>query len=227
MEITDDAIWTRRIIGSEDVPIAALIKKLDIADWVHRGQSFLSPESDVCPFCQKHTIDEVFRKQLEGFFDENYVHDTERVSLLRNRYSELVMDVSAFFDDLLSRSESDLAGLLDSSSLGTTAQLMKETLASNLEMITAKEKEPGLIIDFKDIKSYADNLQRMINAANDAIRVNNEMVDNLSNEQRLLINDVWSYLGSLAIVEIQSIEKIIRGMIINALIIAIPLRALL
>ena len=211
LEVTDDAIWSRRIVGSEDVPIAALIKKLDIADWVHRGQSFLSLESDVCPFCQKHTIDESFRKQLEGFFDENYVHDIERVSSLRNHYSELVKDVSAFYDDLLSKAESNLVGLLDSSLFGATVQLVKDAMASNLEMMAAKVKEPGLTVAFKDIKPHTDILQGLIDAANDAIRVNNEMVDNLSSEQRSLINDVWSYLGGLAIDEVQSIEKKIRG----------------
>lgn len=211
LEITNDEIWNRRIVGSEDVPIAALIQKLDIADWVHRGQSFLSHESDVCPFCQKHTIDESFRKQLEGFFDEHYVHDIERISFLRDHYSELVKDVSAFYGDLLSKAESDLVGLLDSSLFGATIQLVKDAMASNLEMMEAKVKEPGITITFKDIKPLTANLQRLIDTANDAIRVNNEMVDNLLREKRSLIDDVWSYLGGLAIDEVQSIENKIRG----------------
>lgn len=211
LEITDDAIWKRRIIGSEDVPIAALIKELDIADWVRRGQSFISPESDVCPFCQKHTIDESFRKQLEGFFDENYVRDIEQVTSLRNQYSELIIEVSAFFDDLLSRLESDLAGFVDASLFGTTVQLVKEVMASNLEMMTAKIKEPALTADFKDVKSYTETLQGLIDTTNEAIRVNNEMVDNFSNEQSSLIKDVWYYLGGLALEEVKSVDKKIRG----------------
>ncbi len=211
LEITDDAIWKRRIIGSEDVPIAALIKELDIADWVRRGQSFISPESDVCPFCQKHTIDESFRKQLEGFFDENYVRDIEQVTSLRNQYSELIIEVSAFFDDLLSRLESDLAGFVEASLFGTTVQLVKDVMASNLEMMTAKIKEPGLTVEFKDVKSYTETLQGLIDTTNEAIRVNNEMVDNFSNEQSSLIKDVWYYLGGLALEEVKSVDKKIRG----------------
>lgn len=211
LEFTDDPIWKRRIIGSEDVPIAALIKKLDIADWVRHGQSVISPESDICPFCQKHTIDESFRKQLEGFFDENYIRDIERVSTLCGRYSELVTEASAFLDDILSRTESDLAGIVEPSLIGTTVQLMKEAISFNLEMMTAKSKQPGLIVEFKDIKAYAEMLQRLIDATNESIRVNNEMVDNFSSEQSSLIKDVWSYLGGLAIDEIKPIEKKIRG----------------
>lgn len=211
LEITDDAIWKRRIIGSEDVPIAALIKKMDSADWVRRGQSFISPESDICPFCQKHTIDSSFREQLAGFFDENYVRDLERVSTLCGQYSELVTAVSAFFDDILSRTESDWAGIVDPSLFGTNAQLMKEALAANLEMMTSKSKEPGLRVEFKNVKPYAETLQGLIDAANKAIRVNNEMVDNFSSEQSSLIKDVWSYLGGLSIDEIKPIEKQIKG----------------
>lgn len=211
LEITDNDIWKRRIIGSDDVPIAALIKKLDIADWVYRGQSFLSSESNVCPFCQKQTIDNSFREQLERFFDENYVNDIELVSSLRSQYSKLLQDVSVFYNDLISKADSDLAGMLDSSLFGTTVQLVKEAMAYNLEMMTSKEKEPGLTIEFKDIRSYMEDIQGMIDTANDAIRANNEMIDNLSRDQRFLINDVWSYLGGLAIDEVQSIEKKIRG----------------
>ena len=159
LEITDNDIWKRRIIGSDDVPIAALIKKLDIADWVYRGQSFLSSESNVCPFCQKQTIDNSFREQLERFFDENYVNDIELVSSLRNDYAKLLQDVSVFYDDLISKANSDLAGMLDSSLFGTTVQLVKEAMAYNLEMMTAKEKEPGLTIVFKDIRSYMEDIQ--------------------------------------------------------------------
>ena len=130
-------------------------------------------DSDVCPFCQKHTIDESFRKQLEGFFDENYVRDIEQVTSLRNQYSELIIEVSAFFDDLLSRLESDLAGFVDASLFGTTVQLVKEVMASNLEMMTAKIKEPALTADFKDVKSYTETLQGLIDTTNEAIRVNN------------------------------------------------------
>lgn len=211
LEITDDAIWKRRIVGSEDVPIAALIKKLDIADWVHRGQSLLSPESDVCPFCQRHTIDASFRKQLEGFFDDNYVKDIEKVSSLQNSYSELVKEVSLFYDDLIVRAESDLRGMLDPDLLSASVQLLKDGLAYNLEMMAAKLKEPGLSTSFKDLRNHAETIRGLIDAANDAIRANNVIVDNLASEQASLIKDVWAYLGSQAIEVISPIEKTIRG----------------
>ena len=156
---------------------------------MRHGQSVISPESDICPFCQKHTIDESFRKQLEGFFDENYIRDIERVSTLCGRYSELVTEASAFLDDILSRTESDLAGIVEPSLIGTTVQLMKEAISFNLEMMTAKSKQPGLIVEFKDIKAYAETLQRLIDATNESIRVNNEMVDNFSSEQSSYIQN--------------------------------------
>lgn len=211
LEITENPIWKRRIIGSEDVPISALIKKLDIADWVHHGQSLISQESDICPFCQKHTIDESFRKQIESFFDENYTSDIELVTTLRDQYSELVEEASAFFDNLLSRFESDLASLAEPSLLRTTVQLVKDTMDSNLEMMTEKVKSPGLIVDFKDVKHYAETLHERIAAVNDSIRANNEMVDNFSSERDSLIEDVWSYLGAQAIDDVKSLDRKIRG----------------
>ncbi len=211
IEITDNSIWRRRIIGSEDVPIAALIQQLDMADWVHRGQNLLSPESDICPFCQKHTIDESFREQLSQFFDENYIRDINCISSFRDRYAELIGCVSKYYGELLSGFKTDLVGPLDLSLFEATVQLVMDALASNLKMMTAKIKEPGVVLDFKDVRPMTEELQKMIEATNEFIQKNNDLVDNLSIEKNSLISDVWSYLGGLAQEEIKPIEKAIRG----------------
>lgn len=95
--------------------------------------------------------------------------------------------------------------------LRTTVQLVKDTMDSNLEMMTEKVKSPGLIVDFKDVKHYAETLHERIAAVNDSIRANNEMVDNFSSERDSLIEDVWSYLGAQAIDDVKSIDRKIRG----------------
>ena len=101
-----------------------------------------------------------------------------------------------FFSSSSLKMRKAMAGSVDASLFGTTVQLVKEVMASNLEMMTAKIKEPALTADFKDVKSYTETLQGLIDTTNEAIRVNNEMVDNFSNEQSSLIKDVWYYLGA-------------------------------
>lgn len=210
-EVTDDSIWTRRIIGSEDVPIAALIKKLNMADWVRHGQSLLEENDSVCPFCQKNTIDADFRGQLESFFDDNYVRDINRVVELKERYELLIQELMSYYNDIITNADSLLSDKIPIELFVSTVRSVNNDLSSNLEAMSKKEKEPGVVVSFNDIIPSTDSLQALIDAANDAIRAHNSMVDNLVVERESLKSDLWQYLGSLASEEIKGIERSIRG----------------
>ncbi len=76
--IENHSIWEQKIVGSGDVAIADLIKKLSNEDWVAWGREYIK-ENSICPFCQKETITEEFKKQLESYFDTNYQESTETI----------------------------------------------------------------------------------------------------------------------------------------------------
>lgn len=48
-------ILKKRVIGKEDVDIAAMIKKLGNSDWVREGRAFYEANERTCPFCQQST----------------------------------------------------------------------------------------------------------------------------------------------------------------------------
>lgn len=73
------------IVGKSDIPIAKLIKKLENGDWVNQGRKYIYSGTK-CPFCQKDTIDDNFRKQLESFFDEEFERDVEEVKEKKEEY---------------------------------------------------------------------------------------------------------------------------------------------
>lgn len=62
-----DAILKKRVIGKEDVDIAAMIKKLGNSDWVREGRAFYEANETVCPFCQQSTT-EAFALSLNELF---------------------------------------------------------------------------------------------------------------------------------------------------------------
>lgn len=86
LEIESDKIWNKKIIGKADVPIAGLIQKLNLNDWVNEGRSYIT-EDETCPFCQQKTISESFKKQLEDFFDESFLQDITQVKFLSEEYN--------------------------------------------------------------------------------------------------------------------------------------------
>lgn len=64
-------ILKKRVIGKDDVDIAAMIKKLGNSDWVRQGLSYYEINEGVCPFCQQKT-EESFSKSLSEYFDESF-----------------------------------------------------------------------------------------------------------------------------------------------------------
>ena len=61
--LESSAILNKKIIGKEDVDIAALIEKLGNSDWVHQGRQYFDELEGQCPFCQQKT-DAAFRQSL-------------------------------------------------------------------------------------------------------------------------------------------------------------------
>ena len=69
-QIEKDEIFIKKIIGSQGSTIADVINRLGNSDWVKQGKEFLG-DDDICPFCQKETIDNGFKQQLEEYFNES------------------------------------------------------------------------------------------------------------------------------------------------------------
>lgn len=77
------------IVGKEDVQIAKMIQEYNLKSWVLQGKSFLDKTKNICPFCQKQTIDESFIAQLDDIFDESSKQKVENIkkkSKRMNRY---------------------------------------------------------------------------------------------------------------------------------------------
>ncbi len=79
-------ILKKRVIGKEDVDIAAMIKKLGNSDWVRNGRSFYEVNEMVCPFCQQETTEE-FAKSLNEYFDEAFEADSKAIDDLVTNYN--------------------------------------------------------------------------------------------------------------------------------------------
>lgn len=79
-------ILKKRVIGKEDVDIAAMIKKLGNSDWVREGRAFYDANKSVCPFCQQNT-NEAFAQNLHEYFDETFITDSKAIDDLATNYS--------------------------------------------------------------------------------------------------------------------------------------------
>ncbi|MBA7583358.1 hypothetical protein ES708_25300 [subsurface metagenome] len=80
-------ILVKRVIGKEDVDIAAMIRKLGNSDWVRQGLVFYRENHQVCPFCQQSTTD-AFAASLADYFDETFETDSKTIDTLRTHFPD-------------------------------------------------------------------------------------------------------------------------------------------
>lgn len=194
MEIENNGIWNKKIIGKSDIEIAKLIQRLKNNDWVNQGRQFIEEDSEICPFCQKNTIDQDFRKQLEEYFDEAFVADTELIDTLSQKYSEAYRSLLNQLQQTKETESSNSYTKLDIAPFSSSIKILKEQFSSNEERLKNKIKEPSRSIVLISTKEQLTNIQKLLLECNKEIKKHNEIVKNIRTEKSNLITEIWRYL---------------------------------
>ncbi|EIE01379.1 MULTISPECIES: AAA family ATPase [Leptospira] len=181
-----NAILSKRIIGKDDVDIAAMIKKLGNSDWVRAGLNYFELNNSVCPFCQR-TTEESFTKSLTEYFDETFIKDTKGIQDLAFRYSADA--------DLLQQSINQIIAnpsrFLDLEKLKFQSDLLNTKIVINNQRITEKVKEPSQIVVLEPLESILEVFNTLISTVNLEINNYNQVIANISIEKDKLIGEVW------------------------------------
>lgn len=193
-EIESNGIWSKKIIGKSDIDIAPLIQRLNIDDWVNQGRSFLHDNSNVCPFCQKKTIDDTFRKQIEDYFDENYTRETNTLKSLSQKYFNDTQYAIAVLQQQYEKESNNNQTKLDIDKYHACVETIKHIINENTEKINNKIKEPSRSIELSSASDQIRTLNNLINEANDKILEHNKLVKNFHVEKQSLIASIWKYI---------------------------------
>lgn len=192
-EIETAAIWSKVIVGNRDLPIGRLIEVLDNADWVSQGRKHLR-EDGICPFCQKQTITDELKNQLDAFFSGEYEQD---VSLIK----QFIGQYSSYTDELLSRIKTLRTSLgsypaagIEASKIDPIIELLNGYFSKNKAEMLIKEKEPGRIISLTETAATTSSMKQLVINGNAAVTKHNEMVDNYTSEKDTLVADIWVFL---------------------------------
>jgi len=184
-----DAILKKRVIGKDDVDVAAMIKKLGNSDWVREGLAFYEVDETVCPFCQQSTTD-VFAQSLNKYFDETFKTDSKAVDDLATNYRT----DTARLQQQIASVVATPARFLDVEKLKVEKDLLDSRVTINIQRLALKKKEPSQIVDMESISNVVATIKALIDAANVLIADHNKMVANLAQERRDLTAQVWKYL---------------------------------
>ena len=193
VEIETSAIWRKVIAGNKDLPIGRLIEVLDNADWVNQGRMHLR-EDGICPFCQRQTITDELKNQLDAFFSGEYEQDVNLIKQFISQYGAYTDELLRRINTLRINLESYPAAGIETSKLDSIIELLNGYFSKNKAEMLIKEKEPGRIISLTETAATIGSMKQLVVDGNATIVKHNEMVDNYTSEKNTLISDIWTFL---------------------------------
>ncbi|MBL4852566.1 MAG: AAA family ATPase [Gammaproteobacteria bacterium] len=182
-------ILTKKVIGKDDVDIAAMIKKLGNSDWVKQGRAYYDENNDICPFCQQDT-DEAFAESLNKYFDETYLNDLGAIDQLATNYEAHSTTIVQRLQSIVDAAPQ----YLDCEKLDSQKSVVETKISANKQHIGRKKKEASLVVELESLKETLDEISLAIKSANEEIALHNKTVDNIGQEKRTLTSQIWKYV---------------------------------
>ncbi|MDI9257085.1 AAA family ATPase [Flavobacterium sedimenticola] len=193
VEIENDEIWKKIIVGKADVDIAKLIQKLNINDWVNQGRDYLL-EDETCPFCQEKTITENFKNQLESFFDETYLNDIKSIKDLKQEYNSLTQNLINELNAIETYQKDFKQTKLNNDKYSAYLKTLISQNTTNNELLNNKVKEPSRNIEINSLKDQLTLISELITNTNIEIAKHNNIVANYNTEKNNLIRAIWKLI---------------------------------
>lgn len=184
-----NGILNKRVIGKDDVDIAAMIKKLGNSDWIREGRTFFAANESVCPFCQQDTT-EAFAQSLNEYFDEAFETDSKAIDNLTANYKA---DATRLQQQIASIIVAP-SKFLDVEALKSEKELLDSRITINIQRLAGKKKEPSQIVELESISNVVAVIKTLVDTANARIMAHNKMATNLAKERSALTAQVWKYL---------------------------------
>lgn len=194
-------IFGKAIVGKEDIPIAALITRLGISDWVEQGQKHI--EGDVCPFCQEHTLTDKLKVDFESFFDETYQTDKNDLRAAAQRYADEADGIIAILKGLVTTH----ADFLDVPSLEARIAELDSNVNGNNALLHQKQNEPSRSVTLVSAKGICDAIQQLLDNAATAISNHNDMIQHRAEQKADVVADLWRYAAITARPSVVPLQK--------------------
>lgn len=183
------AILKKKVIGKEDVDIAAMITKLGNSDWVRQGLPYYERNDQKCPFCQQSTTEQ-FAQSLKDYFDEAFENDTKAINDLIAQYTKDAGAIQSAVVGIIAAP----GKFMDVEKLKTEKATLDQTIAANTLRLENKKKEPSQTVTLDSLTTVLADIDAMVKKANAEVVKHNKMVDNLAAERQALIAEVWRYV---------------------------------
>ncbi|GAA6855220.1 AAA family ATPase [Helicobacter pylori] len=204
--IENHSIWEQKVVGSGDVAIADLIKKLSNEDWVAWGREYIK-ENSICPFCQKETITEEFKKQLESYFDTNYQESTETIKKMKEDYTNKTDEVLERLDEIVETEQKNQQTKLNTEIFKRIIETLKNKINGNQQKMFDKGKEMSRSFELESTKNEIKEIRDLIDTANQQITNHNEIIKDTKKPKKICVEQTWKFLVNEFKSDIQEYNK--------------------
>lgn len=204
--IENHSIWEQKIVGSGGVAIADLIKKLSNEDWVAWGREYIK-ENSICPFCQKETITEEFKKQLELYFDTNYQESTKTIKKMKEDYTNKTAEMLERLDEIVETEQKNQQTKLNTESFKRIVGTLKSKINGNQQKMHDKSKEMSRSFELESTKNEIKEIRDLIDTANQEIASHNEIIKDTKNQKKICVEQTWKFLINEFKSDIQEYNK--------------------
>ncbi len=204
--IENHSIWEQKIVGSGDAAIADLIKRLSNEDWVAWGREYIKDNS-ICPFCQKETITEEFKKQLESYFDTSYQESIETIKEKMEDYASRTAGALERLDKIVETEQKNQQTKLNTEIFKRIIETLKSKINRNQQKMHDKSKEMSRSFKLESTKNEIKEIRDLIDTANQQIANHNETIKDTKNQKKICVEQTWKFLVNEFKSDIQKYNK--------------------
>jgi wobble nucleotide-excising tRNase len=200
-------ILKTRVLGKEDVDIAAMIKKLGNSDWVRKGRDFFDVNEGICPFCQQNTS-EAFFQSLNEYFNDTFAENSQAID-------DLVMNYATEADriqQILSSIIASPSKFLDVDKIKMEKELLDARVSVNNQRLVGKKNEASQLVELDSLADLIASVQTLIDEANTQVTAHNNMVANLATERTTLNAQVWRFVLDELKADLSTFKSDINGL---------------
>lgn len=177
------------IVGSANVPLAALIELLDISDWVRNGRKHLQSEDNtggLCPFCQQKAPDNL-EEEFARVFNESYEEKLQSIRAIQKE----VIQLEANIEQYKTTNRKLILEFADISEVDRVFSEVKTALKSVLVAIQSKLDKPSNSVEVLSISKAVEILKSLVTEANNAAVARNLIVANRGRRRASIIDRSW------------------------------------
>lgn len=177
------------IVGSADVPLADMIDRLDISDWVREGMDhFHDPRNSsmLCPFCQQ-TVPKNLKGQLAQLFDETYEEKREEIEQFQQEVEASIQSLTSYKQqnfDALQRT----VGSVEANQAFEAVEVSLEGIATSLKR---KILKPSDAVEVGNAAQSHETLVSIVDQANERIEKTNKIVRARKKQRSIIIENAW------------------------------------